>query len=128
MTRGNFTFAAVIMNRYLHRMDVNTIFRLRLDAEMKAQGLNPAALSVKAGLNRRAVKDVLEGRSTSPKLSTAHALAAALGVRLEVLTGDASQVVIVPQLLELLAQYDEVAQVRLAEAILNLPPAPGSAR
>ncbi|MDN5568183.1 MAG: helix-turn-helix transcriptional regulator, partial [Paracoccus sp. (in: a-proteobacteria)] len=62
---------------------MNETFRLRLRAEMVAQGLNPASLSKKADLNRRAVTDLLEGRAQSPKLSTAHSLAIALGVTID---------------------------------------------
>lgn len=105
-------------------MDVNEIFRLRLEAEMKAQGLNPASLSKRANMNRRAVNDLLEGRSRSPKLSTAYSLAHALSVTLDMLTGDAPQKAIAPSLLALLARYDQDEQEQLAEAILRLPPAP----
>lgn len=109
-------------------MDVNEIFRLRLKAEMEAQGLNPASLSKKADMNRRAVQDLLEGRAQSPKLSTAHALAGALDRTIDQLTGDAPQTAIAPRLRELLSQYDQGEQERLAEAILALPRAPGSMR
>ncbi|MFG6083813.1 helix-turn-helix domain-containing protein [Paracoccus litorisediminis] len=102
-------------------MDVNQTFRFRLEAEMKAQGLNPASLSIRANMNRRAVQDLLEGRAQSPKLSTAYALAKALSVSLDVLTGDAPQKAIAPKLLALLSQYDQAEQERLAEAILTLP-------
>ena len=107
-------------------MDVNELFRLRLKAEMEAQGLNPASLSIRAGLNRRAVTDLLEGRSQSPKVSTAHALGQALGVGLDQLLGFAPQASIAPRLAELLAQYSPDDQERLAEAILALPRAPGA--
>lgn len=109
-------------------MNVNEIFRLRLKAEMDAQGSNPANLSVKADMNRRAVTDLLEGRAQSPRLSTAYALAKALGLTLDQMTGDAPQRSITPRLLDLLSQYDEAEQEQLAEAILNLPRAPGSGR
>lgn len=107
-------------------MDVNDQFRMRLDAEMKAQGLNPASLSKLAGMNRRAVTDLLEGRAQSPKLSTAHALAKALGVALDELTGERPQVSVAPKMLELLSRYDPAEQEQLAAAIANLPPAPAS--
>ncbi|MTH33043.1 helix-turn-helix domain-containing protein [Paracoccus limosus] len=109
-------------------MDVSDVFRMRLKAEMQAQGFNAASLSKKVDMNRRAVQDILDGQSQSPKLSTAHALARALDRTLDQLTGDAPQVSIVPRLRELLSQYDQDEQERLAEAILNLPRAPGSAR
>lgn len=107
-------------------MDVNEIFRLRLKAEMEARGYNPASLSRKAELNRRAVTDLLEGRAQSPKLSSAYMLAKALEVSLDELTGAAPQAVIAPRLQELLSQYDQDEQEQLAAAILALPRAPGS--
>lgn len=106
-------------------MDVNEQFRLRLKAEMEAQGYNPASLSLKAEMNRRAVTDLLEGRAQSPKLSTAYALAQALGVGLDELTGARPQLKLAPRLLELLSQYDEGEQEQLAAAISALPRAPG---
>lgn len=107
-------------------MDVNEIFRLRLKAEMDAQGYNPASLSLLAKLNRRAVTDLLEGRAQSPKLSTAYSLAKALGISLDELTGAAPQAIIAPRLLELLSKYDPDEQEQLAQAILALPRVPGS--
>lgn len=107
-------------------MDVNEVFRLRLKAEMEAQGYNPASLSLKASLNRRAVTDLLEGRAQSPKLSSAYALAAALSVSLDELTGKTPQAIIAPRLLELLSRYDQDEQEQLAQAILALPRAPGT--
>lgn len=125
MARGNFTFAAPAPPRYQPgAMDVNEQFRMRLQAEMLAQGLNPASLSLRADLNRRAVTDLLEGRAQSPKLSTAYALAVALGVGLDELVGLRPQVSIAPQLAQLLSRYDEAEQVQLAEAIAALPRAP----
>lgn len=129
MASGKITFAAAGRDGYGSGvMNVNDIFRLRLEAEMRAQGLNPASLSVRVGMNRRAVTDILEGKAQSPKLSTAYALSQALGVGLDQLTGSAPQVSIAPRMAELLAQYDESEQEQLAEAILSLPRGPGSAR
>ena len=68
-------------------MDVSDVFRMRLKAEMQAQGFNAASLSKKVDMNRRAVQDILDGQSQSPKLSTAHALARALDRTLDQLTG-----------------------------------------
>lgn len=108
-------------------MDVNEIFRLRLKAEMEAQGYNPASLSKRANMNPRLVKDILEARAQSPKLSTAHALAQSLGLGLDELTGSRPQVSLAPRLAELLSRYDQADQERLAEAILALPRSPASA-
>lgn len=46
---------------------------------MAVAGLNPRSLSLKAGLNPTAVRDMLEGRTRSPRYDTAEALAKALG-------------------------------------------------
>lgn len=113
-------------SRYVLCMEVNEVFRLRLKAEMEAQGFNPASLSKRAKLNARAVTDLLDSRAQSPKLSTAYALAEALGVGLDELVGFKPQVSLAPRLAELLAQYDQAEQERLAEAILALPRAPAS--
>lgn len=53
--------------------------RERIRAEMDAQGLNPKTLSKKAGLAETYVRDLLEGRSSDPKLSKILAVAQALG-------------------------------------------------
>jgi transcriptional regulator with XRE-family HTH domain len=45
---------------------------------MAEQGLNPRSLSLKAGLNATAVRDMLEGRSRFPRYDTTKALATAL--------------------------------------------------
>lgn len=55
---------------------------------MDAQGLNPRSLSLKAGLNATAVRDMLEGRSKFPRYDTAKALAEALGTTPASLMGD----------------------------------------
>ncbi|RJE84012.1 helix-turn-helix domain-containing protein [Paracoccus onubensis] len=107
-------------------MEINEIFRRRLEAEMKAQGDNPDSLAKKAGMNRRAVRDILEGNSQSPKLSTVYKLATALNASIDELTGNAPHAVIAPRLLELLSKYGPDEQERLAEAILSLPRAPAS--
>lgn len=45
---------------------------------MDEQGLNPRRLSLLAGLNATAVRDMIEGRSRFPRYDTVQALAAAL--------------------------------------------------
>ncbi len=47
---------------------------------MESQGLNPRSLSLKAGLNPTAVRDMLEGRVKFPRYDTVEALANVLGV------------------------------------------------
>ncbi len=51
-----------------------------LRALMTEKGFNPRSLSLKAGLNATAVRDILEGRAKSPRYHTIMALAAALDV------------------------------------------------
>ncbi len=47
---------------------------------MKSRGLNPRSLSLKAGLNPTAVRDMIEGRVKFPRYDTVEALAKALEV------------------------------------------------
>lgn len=56
-----------------HRIWIANLQRL-----MQEQDLNPRSLSVKAGLNPTAVRDMLECRSNSPRYNTVRAIAAAL--------------------------------------------------
>lgn len=46
---------------------------------MDEQGFNPRSLSLRAGLNATAVRDMIEGRSRFPRYDTVQALADALG-------------------------------------------------
>lgn len=62
---------------------VNNLRRL-----MDEQGLNPRSLSLKAGLNATAVRDMLEGRSRFPRYDTTQALAEALGTTPAFLMGE----------------------------------------
>ena len=55
---------------------------------MAEQELNPRSLSLKAGLNATAVRDMVEGRSRFPRYDTAQALAEALGVTAAQLMSD----------------------------------------
>jgi transcriptional regulator with XRE-family HTH domain len=45
---------------------------------MDEQGMNPRSLSLRAGLNATAVRDMIEGRSRSPRYDTVQAMADAL--------------------------------------------------
>jgi len=56
---------------------------------MEQKGFNPRSLSLKAGLNATAVRDMLEGRTKFPRYDTARALAGALGTTPVTLMGDA---------------------------------------
>ena len=53
--------------------------------EMRAQKLSPRALGLKASMSGDAVRNILRGRSGSPRESTVRALASALGVPITVL-------------------------------------------
>ncbi len=58
---------------------------------MEKLGLNPRSLSLKAGLNSTAVRDMFEGRSRFPRYDTVKALADALGTTPAVLMSDDEQ-------------------------------------
>jgi len=59
-----------------------------LRARMEQRGFNPRSLSLEAGLNATAVRDMLEGRTKFPRYDTARALATALGTTPVTLMGD----------------------------------------
>jgi transcriptional regulator with XRE-family HTH domain len=56
---------------------------------MEKNGYNPRSLSLKAGLNATAVRDMLDGRSRFPRYDTILAMAEALGTTPALLMGDA---------------------------------------
>ncbi len=60
---------------------------------MEQKNFNPRSLSLKAGLNATAVRDMLEGRSQSPRYETVCALAETLGTTPAILMNDAKLVV-----------------------------------
>ena len=102
-------------------MDESEAFRRNLARIIEERGLKPAQVSVKAGLNRRAVTDLLEERAASPKLSTAQAIAKALGEDLGEMMGLGHSVRLVPRLAQLLEQYAPDEQEQLAAALDQLP-------
>ena len=53
-------------------------WRRHLQELMETKGFNPRSLSLAAGLNATAVRDMLEGRTMSPRYDTARSLAYAL--------------------------------------------------
>src|SRR3984885_1962537 len=63
-------------------------WRRHLRELMEKKGFNPRSLSLAAGLNATAVRDMLEGRTQSPRYDTARALANALGTTSAILMGD----------------------------------------
>lgn len=58
-----------------------TKFAAELATLMQEQGENPTSLSRRAGLGVTAVRDILEGRSSNPRLGTVKKLAQALNVK-----------------------------------------------
>lgn len=64
------------------------IWRRHLRDLMEKKGFNPRRLSLAAGLNPTGVRDMLEGRTMSPRYDTARALAYALGTTPAILMGD----------------------------------------
>lgn len=64
----------------------NTPLVRRLTELMREQGLNPRALSLKAGLSPRAVTAILNGEARHSRQDTLQALARALGKTIEYLT------------------------------------------
>jgi transcriptional regulator with XRE-family HTH domain len=105
-------------------MDESEVFRANLLAAVQARGLKAAELSRKAGLNARAVKDIEERRTVSPKLSTAFALARALGEDPGEMMGLGPRVLLRADLAAFLSRYDEADQARLLQALAALPSAP----
>jgi transcriptional regulator with XRE-family HTH domain len=83
-------------------MDESEAFRRNLARIISERGLKPAQVSVAAGLNRRAVTDLLENRAASPKLSTAHAIARTLGEDLGEMMGLGHSTRLVPELAQLI--------------------------
>jgi len=56
---------------------------------MEQRGLNPRSLSLKAGLNATAVRDMLDGRSRFPRYDTIQAMSEVLDTTPALLMGDA---------------------------------------
>ena len=102
-------------------MNESDTFRANLLRLMAEKGFRAAELSKRAGLNARAVKDIEEGRVASPKLSTAFALARALGCDPGEMMGLGPRERLAPALVEYLLQYDLSEQERLLQALSALP-------
>jgi len=105
----------------------NWVRNLRL--LMEKQGFNPRSLSMKAGLNPTAVRDMLEGRTKFPRYDTARALAIALGTTPVALMGDEDSALEIEQKgsefgddLELLTEIIARLQEVIAEHNRRLPP------
>lgn len=101
-------------------MNESEIFRERLLAAIKNQGLTEAEVAVRAGLNRRAVTDIRERRTKSPKLSTVFALAKALSLDPGEMIGLGPRARVQADLAEYLSQYDADEQAQLLGALRAL--------
>lgn len=95
-------------------------FRANLRAAMERVGIDAANLSRKAGLNARAVTDILEGRSKHPRISTVVSLAGALGVTIYDLLDAPPRGKIIQGLEDYLSKCDEGVQKGILEALLSL--------
>ena len=100
-------------------MNESEIFARNLVAAIRETGTNNAELSRKAGLNARAVTDLLE-RVQSPKLSTVFALSRALGRDPGEMMGLGKRANIISGLADFLSQYDEADQERFLSALASL--------
>ncbi len=87
--------------------------REKLVSLMESRGIKAATLSKQAGLNRRAVTDILEGRSASPRVDTLAAIAKALGVPVSTFFPSGSS----NTLLETLEDRDEREAMSLSEPL-----------
>lgn len=103
-------------------MEESEIFRVNLLAAMRARGLKAAELSKMAGLNARAVKDIEERRTISPKLSTVFALSKALNEDPAEMMGLGPRQRLNKRLADFLGQYNEVDQERFLSALVLLNP------
>jgi len=96
-------------------------FRGALLDAMCAKGLNASALSRKAGLNPRAVKDIEERRIQNPRVSTVLSLERALEMVPGTLLGiTSSEADIDASLLSLLASLSQEDQKRLFDFLAIL--------
>lgn len=86
---------------------------------MELQGFSAAGLSRKAGLNPRAVTDILDGRIDSPRVQTVIALEHALDTPAGTLLG-LDRSMIMDELFELLSGLDKATQQRLLDTLQSL--------
>jgi transcriptional regulator with XRE-family HTH domain len=105
----------------LERQFIRNLLRLADE-----RGMSEAGLSRLAGLNRRFVTDLREGKVRSPKLSNAYMLAEALDMDLRDIIAGRSRPAINAELALLLADYPPETQARLIEAVRLLVPPSGS--
>lgn len=103
-------------------MEESEVFRANLLAAMRDAGLKAAELSKMAGLNARAVKDIEERRTVSPKLSTVFALCRALNRDPAEMMGLGPRHRMNKRLADFLSQYEEADQARFLSALELLTP------
>lgn len=102
------------------------VFRSNLLAEMKRQGLDKASLSKKASMNPRAVSDIQDGKSKSPRLFTAIKLARVLNVSVYDLLGIPTKDGIILELEKYLSEKTEDEQARILSGIQTFLEPPSS--
>ena len=117
--RSHFRFAASQFMR--SGMEENEIFRQNLMRIREEKDIDAKKLSRMAGLGERAVKDIEEGRSQSPKISTVFRLAKALNVDPGEMLGLPARAGINEKLVKFLSQYDEAGQEQLLAALSLIP-------
>jgi transcriptional regulator with XRE-family HTH domain len=105
--------------------DIKDVFRSNMLRLMTERRMTPAELSRRAGLNLRAVTDIRDGRSQSPKLSTLFAISSALGVELPELLGFGGTR-LEEEFHRLLSRYDRADQERILAVLRALPLRPPS--
>lgn len=105
-------------------MEQTETFRANLLKLIDERNLSEAEVSLAAGLNRRAVTDIRERRTRSPKISTVFSLASALNVDAGELLGLKPRYQLQSDLAKFLQQYDEEDQARFLAALLALPRQP----
>ena len=72
-------------------MPEKTVLVRNIERFMDERGANPASLAAMAGLNPTGVRDILLGKSQSPRHSTVEKIAEALGVSVYELITDAER-------------------------------------
>lgn len=102
-------------------MEINETFRQALKAARLKREMGVDELALAAKMNRRAVRDIEEGRSQSPKIETVFKLAEALGVDPGELLGLGPRYQLNSELAAFLAQYDEADQARFLAALAAFP-------
>lgn len=105
-------------------MNENGTFRENMLRALVESGMTEATLSVKAGLNRRAITDIREGRVVSPRISTVFAIARALDKDPSELMGLGARYRLNDELARFLSAYSEEDQSRFLAALAALPRAP----